>query len=43
MFGYADRIVVLAEGMLIAQGTPAQIRADARVRRVYLGEGAGHA
>ncbi len=38
VFGNADRIVVLAEGELIAAGTAAEIRADARVRRVYLGE-----
>ena len=43
VFGYADRIVVLADGALIAQGAPAEIRANERVRRVYLGEEAGHA
>jgi branched-chain amino acid transport system ATP-binding protein len=43
VFGFADRVVVLAEGELIAQGTPADVRADTRVRRVYLGEEAGHA
>jgi len=43
VFGYADRVIVLAEGALIAQGTPAEVRADARVRRVYLGEEAAHA
>ena len=43
VFGYADRVIVLAEGELIAQGTPAAVRADARVRRVYLGEEAAHA
>jgi len=43
VFGYADRIVVLDDGALIAQGTPAQIRADARVRSVYLGEEAADA
>jgi branched-chain amino acid transport system ATP-binding protein len=37
VFGHADRVVVLAEGKLIAQGTPAQIRANPRVREVYLG------
>jgi ABC-type branched-subunit amino acid transport system ATPase component len=36
-------VIVLAEGELIAQGTPAQVRADARVRSVYLGEQAAHA
>jgi len=43
VFGYADRVIVLAEGALIAQGSPAEVRADARVRRVYLGEEAAHA
>jgi branched-chain amino acid transport system ATP-binding protein len=43
VFGYADRVLVLAEGELIAQGAPAEVRADARVRRVYLGEEALHA
>jgi len=38
VFGHADRIIVLADGELIAQGAPAAVRADARVRRVYLGE-----
>jgi ABC-type branched-subunit amino acid transport system ATPase component len=43
VFRHADRVIVLAEGELIAQGTPADVRADARVRRVYLGEEAAHA
>jgi len=43
VFAYADRVIVLAEGELIAQGAPADVRADARVRRVYLGEDAAHA
>jgi branched-chain amino acid transport system ATP-binding protein len=43
VFGFADRVIVLADGELIAQGTPAEVRADARVRRVYLGEAAVHA
>jgi len=43
VFGYADRVIVLSEGELIAQGAPAEVRADARVRRVYLGEEAAHA
>jgi ABC-type branched-subunit amino acid transport system ATPase component len=43
VFGFADRVMVLAEGRLIAQGAPAEVRADAHVRRVYLGEEAVHA
>ena len=39
VFAHADRIMVLARGQLIAQGRPAEIRADARVREVYFGSG----
>jgi branched-chain amino acid transport system ATP-binding protein len=37
VFGYADRLIVLARGRLIAQGNADTIRNDARVREVYLG------
>jgi branched-chain amino acid transport system ATP-binding protein len=37
VFGFADRVVVLAEGRIIAEGRPDAVRADARVREVYLG------
>jgi branched-chain amino acid transport system ATP-binding protein len=40
VFGHADRVLVLDKGQLIAEGTPGAIRADARVRAVYLGEDA---
>jgi len=43
VFRHADRVLVLAEGELIAGGTPAEVRSDARVRRVYLGEETAHA
>ncbi len=40
VFSAADRILVLHHGALIAEGDGAAIRADARVREVYLGSGA---
>ncbi|TCZ83909.1 LPS export ABC transporter ATP-binding protein [Lysobacter sp. N42] len=36
--GICDRAYILAEGAVLAQGTPEAILADADVRRVYLGE-----
>jgi branched-chain amino acid transport system ATP-binding protein len=39
VFGVADRILVLDRGELIAEGDGSTIRADARVREVYLGSG----
>jgi branched-chain amino acid transport system ATP-binding protein len=39
VFTYADRIIVLARGRLIAAGTAAEIRGNAEVRAVYLGTG----
>lgn len=39
VFGYADRLIVLARGRLIAQGDPKAVRADPRVREVYFGSG----
>ncbi len=40
VFGHADRILVLNRGELIAEGSPAQVRANAKVQEVYLGSGA---
>jgi branched-chain amino acid transport system ATP-binding protein len=38
VFGHADRVIVLDRGRVIAEGSPDEIRADSRVRAVYLGE-----
>jgi branched-chain amino acid transport system ATP-binding protein len=38
VFSIAERITVLHQGRVIAEGTPAEVRSDAEVRRVYLGE-----
>ncbi|MDH4095932.1 MAG: ABC transporter ATP-binding protein [Betaproteobacteria bacterium] len=37
VFTHADRVIVLAGGALIAEGTPQAVRADTRVREIYLG------
>lgn len=38
VFDLADRISVLVDGVVVATGTPAQIRDDPRVRAAYLGD-----
>ena len=39
MFAYADRIIVLARGVVIADGNAEAIRDNAQVQQVYLGTG----
>ena len=39
VFGQADRVAVLVRGQLLAEGTPQQVRDDARVQQAYLGTG----
>jgi branched-chain amino acid transport system ATP-binding protein len=39
VFSYADRIIVLARGRLIADGDAAAIRDNAKVQEVYFGTG----
>jgi branched-chain amino acid transport system ATP-binding protein len=41
VFGHADRVIVLAAGTVISQGPPHEVRADPRVREIYLGGGPG--
>jgi len=40
VFSFADRISVLAQGALFAEGTVAEISSDPRVKAIYLGEDA---
>ena len=40
VFEFADRVVVLDRGAVIAAGSPVEIRANMRVQEVYLGSGA---
>lgn len=41
VFGHADRVIVLARGALIAEGTPDAVRADSNVAALYLGRRGG--
>jgi branched-chain amino acid transport system ATP-binding protein len=38
VFGISEKITVLQMGMVIADGTPAEIKANPEVRKAYLGE-----
>src|SRR5262249_48928424 len=38
VFSIAQKIAVMHQGRIIADGSPAMVRADAEVRRVYLGD-----
>jgi branched-chain amino acid transport system ATP-binding protein len=39
VFAHADRILVLNRGRLIAEGKPAEVRANKEVQEIYLGSG----
>ncbi|WP_310614152.1 ATP-binding cassette domain-containing protein [Limnohabitans sp.] len=39
VFEHADRVLVMARGALIAEGSPAKIQADPHVQAVYFGSG----
>jgi branched-chain amino acid transport system ATP-binding protein len=43
VFGHADNVIVLVRGEIIASGRPEEVRANARVREVYLGASFGQA
>ena len=38
VFGFARRLTVLHQGVIIAEGTPEEVRANEEAQRVYLGE-----
>lgn len=42
VFRFAHRILVLANGAVLVDGSPAEIRGNETVRAVYLGKGNGH-
>ena len=38
VFSLSERIIVLHRGEILCDGTPEEVRADAKVREVYLGD-----
>ena len=38
VMGICQRLIVLHQGQLLAQGTPNEIRSNSEVKRVYLGQ-----
>ena len=38
VFGFADRILVMDQGQLIADGSPEDIRSNTHVQQIYLGD-----
>jgi branched-chain amino acid transport system ATP-binding protein len=39
VFDVVSRVTVLHQGRLFADGTPAEVRRDPRVQKIYFGEG----
>jgi branched-chain amino acid transport system ATP-binding protein len=39
VFGHADRVIVLNRGVLVAEGTPQEVRENIQVQEIYLGAG----
>jgi ABC-type branched-subunit amino acid transport system ATPase component len=38
VFSIAEKITVLHQGQVLAEGTPAAVRSNSEVQRLYLGE-----
>ena len=38
VFGFADRVLVMVQGRVLAQGTPDQVQRNAQVQAHYLGQ-----